>query len=268
MDVRAIDAGMSAGSNNLYTPGTEEKAAAPVPPTADSVQAFNQGMNNSADNNAGLSSDMSKSADSGAKDSASQLDELLQQLISLIQAMIAQLGKSEGEPSQGQPQGGSTAGPGQGIKPVEGSGPGGSAGNGAAGGSGNSSELIPPPSEHVQQINLGGKPVTVGGDGSASAAEVEATSQSIQNLYQNSPTFKNMIDSSSDPSFEVSVGRRDDNTSWGNTEGRVFMNINNIAPGNSDSFQSLLGHEFAHASIDLGHGSKMENTEQAIAQEA
>ena len=77
-----------------------------------------------------------------------------------------------------------------------------------------------------------------------------------------------MIDNSSDPSFEVSVGRRDDNTSWGNTEGRVFMNINNISPGNSDSWQSLLSHEFAHASIDLGHGGEMEQLEKQAASEA
>ncbi|CAA6824822.1 MAG: Unknown protein [uncultured Thiotrichaceae bacterium] len=191
---------------------------------------------------------------------SSDLESLIAQITELLQKLMAAItGQSpSSEQSAANPQGGSIPTSGNAVSPVTGSGAGGSAG----------SDLIPKPTEHLQTLNLGGKNVVVGGDGTASAAEVQATAQSIQNLYANSPTFKNMIDNSSDPDFDVSVGRRSDNTSWGNTEGRLFMNINNINPGNSDSFQSLLGHEFAHASIDLGHGSQMEQIESAIAREA
>ena len=56
--------------------------------------------------------------------------------------------------------------------------------------------------------------------------------------------------------------------SWGNADGRVFMNINDITPGSSDNFQALTAHEFAHAGIDLEHGSEMERFERAVSQEA
>lgn len=126
---------------------------------------------------------------------------------------------------------------------------------------------IPKATENIQNFTLGNKNISVGSDGSASAAEVEDTAQSIKHAYNSSPTFRNMIDNSSDPAFEVTVGKRADNTSWGNTEGRVFMNLNNIQADNSDRFQALLAHEFAHASIDLPHGAEIERVERAVAQE-
>lgn len=237
--------------------------AAMSPPAFSEVQAFNKGMMGD-----GAGDSLTKAGDCAAGNDGAdgressqpgeQIEALLKKVLEQLLQLLSGL-QDDGSQSRGEAEGGSAAADSGGVQPVEGSGTGGSAG---------SDELIPEPGEHIQQLNLGGKQVTVGGDGSASAAEVEATAASINNLYQNSPSFSNMIDNSSDPSFEVSVGRRDDNTSWGNSEGRVFMNINNVQPGDSDAFQSLLGHEFAHASIDLGHGTEMEQIESRVAQEA
>lgn len=221
-------------------------------PQSSTVQNFNTslGQGNSATQEANGSKQPM-----GDKD---LLNSVLQLVKLLLDMMLKQDSSSNQSPSK--TSGGSTpASGGNGIKSVEGSGPGGSAG---------SNELIPPPTENIQSFDLGNKKVTIGSDGSSSANEVANTASTIKDLYNNSSTFRNMIDSSSDPSFDVTVGKRGDNTSWGNTTGKVFMNTNNIAPGNSDDFQSLLGHEFAHASIDLGHGSDMTNIEQAVAQEA
>ncbi len=126
---------------------------------------------------------------------------------------------------------------------------------------------IPEATENMQNVQLGGKNISVGSDGTANATEVEETAQSIKHAYQNSPTFRNMIDKSSDPSFAVTVGKRSDNTSWGNTGGKIFMNLNNIQASNNDTFQALLSHEFAHASIDLKHGAELQRIERAVAKE-
>lgn len=126
---------------------------------------------------------------------------------------------------------------------------------------------IPEATENIQNFQLGGKNISVGSDGTASATEVEETAKSIKHAYQHSPTFQNMIDKSSDPSFAVTVGKRNDNTSWGNTGGKIFMNLNNIQASNNDTFQALLSHEFAHASIDLKHGAEMQRIEKAVAKE-
>ncbi|MGB1010869.1 MAG: hypothetical protein ACPGVP_14200 [Thiolinea sp.] len=259
MDIQAIDssrAGNLINSNNL---AEASQPAQPTPPTAGNVHAFDQLMKSNAASGTDSTTHQHKDNLSGnnAGIDNSQLKDLLMQILKLVQEMLGQVSNESGS---GKTSGGSTAGPGESVKPVSGNGPGGSAENG--------SNKIPEPTEHLQQLNLGGKAVTVGGDGSSSAEEVAATAQSIEHMYQNSPTFKNMIDNSADPSFDVSVGRRDDNTSWGNSEGRVFMNINNIAPGNNDSFQGLLAHEFAHASIDIGHGAQMEQIQDAAAKEA
>ena len=77
-----------------------------------------------------------------------------------------------------------------------------------------------------------------------------------------------MIDSSPNDTFEVSVGRRSDNTSWANADGRVFMNINDISPDANDNFQSLTAHEFAHAGVNQQHGDEMRQFEQTVAKEA
>ncbi len=200
----------------------------------------------------------------------SNQNDLLKSVLQVVKLILELLVKQDGnnnntnsptsQPSQGKTSGGSTpAEGGSGIKWVEGSGVGGSAGK---------NELIPPPTKDVQTFDLGSKKLTIGSDGSADANEVAKTADSIKHLYDNSSTFRNMIDSSSDPSFAVTVGKRSDNTSWGNTLGKVFVNTNNIAPSNEDNFQALLGHEFAHASIDLGHGAEMKKIESAVAQEA
>ncbi len=259
MDIRAIDPSVNGGSYD----NNNKEATPPPPPPANDVSAFNQAMGNDSSNSLSAASGSCCDKDGAQAGSnnpldAPQMKETLTQIIQLIQQLLEKMG---GE--QGETKGGSTAGPDGGVKPVDGPGPGGSAGTGSGG-----DQRIPPPTEHIQELNLGGKTVTVGGDGSASAEEVGQTAQSIEHMYQNSPTFKNMIDSSSDPSFEVSVGKRDDNTSWGNSEGRIFMNVNNVSPGNNDAWQSLLSHEFAHASIDIGHGGEMERLEQQAASEA
>lgn len=127
---------------------------------------------------------------------------------------------------------------------------------------------IPEATENIQNFQLGDKNISVGSDATASATEVEETAKSIKHAYQNSPTFQNMIDQSSDPFFTVTVGKRNDNTSWGNTAGKIFMNLNNIQASNDDTFQALLAHEFAHASIDLKHGAEIQRIEKAVAKEA
>ena len=48
----------------------------------------------------------------------------------------------------------------------------------------------------------------------------------------------------------------------------ILIILNNIQPGHSDSFQTLLAHEFAHASIDLGHNNKIKEVERIVAQQA
>ena len=126
---------------------------------------------------------------------------------------------------------------------------------------------IPKPSEHLQDFNLGDKQITIGGDGSASASEVGKTKDTLTDLYANSDSFKNMLDSSPNDSFEVSVGRNTDDMSWANADGRVFMNIHDITPGSNDSFQALTAHEFAHAGVNQQHGEEMKQFEQTVAQE-
>ena len=245
MQINAINPSQNAKSGN--------EGAYTTPPTANDVQAFNSSMQGSE------SSKACPSCDSGQKGGALNDSQLMQKLIALLQQLVQALQGTDAGSSKNLTHGGSTSNGQGGVTPVSGSGSGGSAG---------ADELIPKPTEYLQSLNLGGKQVTVGGDGTASADEVAATAGNIQQLYDSSPTFRNMIDSSSDPSFEVSVGKRSDNTSWGNTQGRVFMNLNNVSPDGGDTFQSLLGHEFAHASIDLGHGAAMEQTQNAVAAEA
>ena len=249
MDIQTRDnsaIGGASGSNN---------AGVTSPPAGQDVNAFNKAMGSEG---AGCTNCPGCPSCSGGKQDAGnsplndpKVKEMLTQVVQLLQQLMQQIGN---------PKGGSIAGPDGGVNPVEGTGPGGSvpAGDGT----------IPKPTEHIQEINLGGKTVTVGGDGTSSQAEVAETARSMEQMYQNSPTFKNMIDSSSDQSVEVTVGKRSDNTSWGASDGRIFMNTNNIAPGNSDAWQSLLAHEVAHASIDIGHGAEIESIEDKVAQEA
>jgi len=203
---------------------------------------------------------------SGGQITEAQLKQLLTMLLELIAMLEDPEGKANGQsggkPEGGSPTGGAPAGGGgSGSGKVENNkvvGDNVSAGNGE----------IPKPTEHMQGFNLGDKQVTIGGDGSANATEVQQTKQTMTDLYANSPSFRSMIDSSPNESFEISVGRRSDNMSWGNADGRVFMNINNITPGSSDNFQALTAHELAHAGVDQKHGADMERFEQAVSQEA
>lgn len=191
---------------------------------------------------------------------AEQLEEILPALIQIIQKLVEMIAASSAsESDDGEESDSSDAG----SVPI---------GNNSVVSndvpSSSSNEKIPPITEHIQSFSLGEKEITIGGDGNASAAEVKSTADSIKHLYENSDTFKSMIDDSSDPKFDVTVGKREDNLSWGSTKGAIFMNLNNIGADNSDRFQELLGHEFAHASIDLGHGAQMERTAAAVAAEA
>lgn len=127
---------------------------------------------------------------------------------------------------------------------------------------------IPKPTEHKQSFELGGKQVVIGGDGSASAKDVQQTKDTLTNMYGKSDTFKKMMDSSPNEAFEVSVGKRDDNMSWGNADGRVFMNVNNIKAGANDGFEALTAHEFGHAGVGMQHGAEMKQFEQRVAKEA
>ncbi len=221
-----------------------------------------RGLSNESYNKAG--NDISF-ADSQKEDESplEQIEEILPALINILEELAELIGdvtgdKESSESSESSKPSGKGTSNGAVINDDK------TMGNESNQGKGN----IPKPTEHLQEVDLGGKKMTIGGDGSASAQEVKATAESIKNLYQNSDSFKDMIDSSSDKGFEVSVGKRGDNTSWGNADGRVFMNINNIEPGDSNGFQSLLGHEFAHASIDLDHGAQLDNISSAVAAEA
>jgi len=145
------------------------------------------------------------------------------------------------------------------IRPVENSG-------GNLGGTQGASAKIPDPIEHVREIQLGGKTMIIGGDGSASEAEVDAAAAELQRMYDASPTFRESIDNGPD-TMTFTLGERGDNTSWGGG-GRVFLNINNVEPGNNDRFQGLVGHEFAHAAEGLGHGSELDSIEERVRAEA
>lgn len=173
----------------------------------------------------------------------SELQGLLEQLLNLLTQLMEQLESSGGGSGAVTPDGGGS------LKPESGSG------------------NIPAPTEHVQTINLGGKQITIGGDGTASAQEVQQAAQTMQNMYQTSPSFRQQIDSNPNASLEVSIGRRGDNTSWGSTDGRVFLNINNVSPTGNDTFQSLVAHEVAHTQ-GIGHGSGIEALEDAAAAQA
>ncbi len=180
------------------------------------------------------------------------IKQTLQTLQQLIQSLIQSL-------SQKNPSGGSALQQNGSVMPVEGS--------GNLGGSHGPSERIPDPTEHVREITLGDKTMTVGGDGSASEGEVDAAAAELQRMYNASPSFKQSIDNAQSSDLTFTVGRRSDNTSWGGG-GRVFLNINNVTPGNNDRFQGLVGHEFGHAAQGLHHGAELDSLEARVRAEA
>jgi len=268
-----MDADTIAGSGNIANPVLEK-------PKPVDVSDFNQALSGDSPRNAKVNEgapvatqaqDVGKPAE---KLSEAQIKELLTMLLELI-AMLSgteegkNKGKGEGKSPSGSPSGSGGGAPSGGAHNAKNTSPGKIENNKVVGENvAKGDGQIPKPTEHVQHFSLGNKQVTIGGDGSASAAEVQQTKQTMTDLYQNSPSFKSMIDSSPNSTFEVSVGKRSDNTSWGNADGRVFMNLNDIKPGSSDNFQALTAHEFAHAAIDLGHGSEMQRFEKIVSQEA
>ncbi len=182
-----------------------------------------------------------------------QIKELVQQLGQLLQSMSA---KGGGGSVSGAT---STSASGQ-TRPVDG-------GGGDLGGTQGPSARIPDPTVSVREIQLGGKSMTIGSDGSASPAEVDAAATELQRMYDSSPTFRESIDTADADKLTFTLGRRDDNTSWGGG-GRVFLNLNNIEAGNNDRFQGIVGHEFAHAANGLHHGPELDNIEARVRAEA
>jgi len=181
-----------------------------------------------------------------------QMKELIQQLSQLVEAMSCKCcGKSRGASSIGSDGT---------LRPVEGAG-------GPLGGTQGPSDKIPDPTKNVREVALGDKTMTIGSDGSASAAEVDAAAKELQRMYDVSPTFRDSIDGAGADELTVTLGRRGDNTSWGGG-GRVFLNLNNISAGNNDRFQGIVGHEFAHAADGLGHGPELDAIEDKVRAEA
>jgi len=181
-----------------------------------------------------------------------QMKELIQQLSQLVEAMSCKgCGKSRGASSIGSDGT---------LRPVEGA-------SGPLGGTQGPSDKIPDPTKNVREVALGDKTMTIGSDGSASAAEVDAAAKELQRMYDVSPTFRDSIDGAGADKLTVTLGRRGDNTSWGGG-GRVFLNLNNISAGNNDRFQGIVGHEFAHAADGLGHGSELDAIEDKVRAEA
>lgn len=184
----------------------------------------------------------------------SQIEEMLKLLVEMLQQVVEQMSGGASSGDTGGPQG--AIAPDGGGAPIAEDTPPGGAG-----------EKIPPPSEHVQTFNLGGKQVTIGGDGSANAQEVQQTAQTMQRMYETSPTFRQQIDGNPNDQLSVTVGKRADNTSWGHTNGSVYMNLNNIDPSSNDTFESIMSHEIAHTQ-GHGHGHEIESLESAVAAEA
>lgn len=228
----------SAVSPGYQPANTAGASSPPGPNTTDQMGMPHQ--QSGALSNAQQGSDQSNGAD--------DIKGLLEQLLTLLSQLLEQLQSSGGGQGAVTPDGG---GP-----PVA-----------ESGGNGGGSDNIPKPTEHVQTINLGGKEVTIGGDGTASAQEVQQTADTMQRMYQTSPSFRQQIDGNQNASLEVSVGRRSDNTSWGNPDGRIFMNINNVSPTTNDTFESLVSHEIGHTQ-GMDHGSAMEALQERVAAEA
>jgi hypothetical protein len=223
---------------------------------------------------------------SGEKEEGNPMEKILMmlmELLTMLTKMMKEENGSEGDSDGDSKKGADAAGAGN---ATGGAGKAGGSSEAGKGGSSNAASdagkaskgaenkvaagdgQIPKPTEHKQSFELGGKQITVGGDGSASAAEVQQTKNTLTNLYENSNSFKEMIDSSPNESFDVSVGKRDDNMSWGNEDGRVFMNINSIDPNSGDNFESLMAHEMGHAGAGMEHGAAMKQFEEAVAKEA
>jgi hypothetical protein len=267
--IAELDSTLVSNKNNKSTLEKPDPIA-----VSDFKQAMSQGALSTDNANAVEGVDSPPAGADGASKSG---DDQMQKIVMLLIELLAMLAKAMGGDSEGGDTKGSDAMQGKGGSKGEQSAKGGGgeqpakvengnvvAENNVAAGDGQ----IPKPTEHKQSFELGGKQVAIGGDGSASADDVQKTKDTLTNLYENSPTFKNRIDSSPNDGFEVSVGKRDDNMSWGNADGRVFMNVNNIKAGANDSFEALTAHEFGHAGAGMKHGAEMKKFEQTVAKEA
>ncbi len=223
---------------------------------------------------AGATGTMSNSAQTaevmqGLQGIMTEMKELIQQLAQLIQSMSNGGSRSSGASSIGDDgRTRSVDAPDSGDRSDDHSGHhSGDHGANGLGGSQGPSARIPDPTQNVREVQLGSKTMTIGSDGSASAAEVDEAASEMQRMYDTSPTFRQTIDSAGTDNLTVTLGRRDDNTSWGGG-GRVFLNLNNIEAGNNDRFQGIVGHEFAHAAAGLGHGAELDSIEDRVRMEA
>lgn len=198
-------------------------------------------------------------ATAALQESLTELKEMIADLAAMISEMSSD-SKASGAPVPNR--GGSIS-----SAPSEGSNIRSAGGSGNLGGTQRASDKLPDPVTDIQTVQLGSKSVTVGGDGSATRSEVNSAASELRNLYTNSSSFQKTVDNSGSENMTLAVGRRDDNTSWGGG-GRVFMNVNNVAPGSNNTFQALVAHEFGHAAAGMSHGSALDNLSSAVAAEA
>ena len=289
-----IDHNNIANTHSVSELSNVNAATSLAPPNPEDVSSFNHAL--STDSNDKIHGDYSSDKEKKSEGSGStedQLKKILMMLMELLSTLLGDdkdKGKGDGSKKGGDDfagLGGSNSGGGgkkagggksQGAGASEGGGKSHGAGASEGGekskGAGEpqvakgSESKIPQATEHLQEFNLGDKKINIGGDGTASGSEVQETKNAITDLYNNSPSFKKMIDSSPNETLDVSVGKNKDNMSWGNENGSIFMNLNSITAGSSDKFQSLLAHEFAHAAVGADHGDAMDKFEQTVAREA
>ena len=258
-----VDVNTIAGANNTANPNLPLEKPKPA-----DIGDFNQALSRESQCSGKSCGDAPVSAQDAGKSGDNSPEAMMKELLTLLLELLSVLqdsndskkgSKGEGKPSDCNTSSGAGVPNNKAAKIKN---------NNVVPENGSGSGQIPKPTEHMQSADLGGKQVTIGGDGTASASEVAQTKNELVKLYENSPSFKNMIDQSPNQSFEMSVGKRSDNMSWGNADGRVFMNINNISPDSSDNFQALTAHEFAHAGVGMDHGSAMKSFEKSVSQEA
>lgn len=231
------------GDNSLPTTGGSSGIGSGYTPASEALQRSTIGPNNT--DLMGLPHQQSRAfADAQANGmGGGEIEALLEQLLGLLMQLLQKL--DQGGQGAVTPNGGGS------IQPESG---------------GNLNSAIPDPTQDIQSFDLGPKTVVIGGDGSATAQEVEQTAQTLQQMYQSSPSFRDQIDNNPNQTLQIAVGKRADNTSWGGSDGRIFLNINNVSPTANDTFESLVSHEVGHTQ-GLGHGGQMEALESAVAAE-
>lgn len=175
---------------------------------------------------------------------AGSVEELLPVLLQLLQQLIGML---QNEMAGGASGGGSSPELGRlGVPTADG-----------ATTPNRSVEGVPEVSAHAQTIQLGNKTVTVGSDGTASAAEAQNAAARLQQMYNTSPTFRATIDNSPHQNMEMSVGHGGNSPSLGAIGGNnAYINLDQVRDG--DDLPKLIAHELGgHVSnrdYDVGIG--------------